>query len=112
MKFLYRERFLALVSLCRFTHLNFTGRRPAVPQHRRSFVPAPLTQRRVIMNRLLLATVALVTVFPAPAPAALMGRGPAPQFRDIPDLTRNAEANRQEQSTGTGEPELGRYRPD
>ena len=26
MKFLYRERFLALVSLWRFAHLNFTGR--------------------------------------------------------------------------------------
>ena len=61
------------------------------------------------MNRLLIATVALVTVFslpvsavsafPAPAPAALMGRGPAPRFRDIPDVPRNAEANRQEQST-------------
>src|SRR6478736_10535006 len=111
MKFLYRERFLALVSLCRFTHLNFTGRRPAVPQHRRSFVPAPLTQRRVIMNRLLLATVALVTVFslpasavsafPVPAPAPLMGPGSAPRFRDIPDVPRNAEANRQQQSTET-----------
>src|SRR6478736_7176941 len=74
--------------------------------------PPPLIQRRVIMNRLLIATVALVTVFslpasavtafPAPAPASLMGPGSAPRFRDIPDVTRNAEANRQQQSTETG----------
>ena len=64
------------------------------------------------MNRLLIATVALVTVFslpasavsafPAPAPASLMGPGSAPRFRDIPDVPRNAEANRQERSTETG----------
>jgi len=64
------------------------------------------------MNRLLIATVALVTVFslpasavtafPAPAPASLMGPGSAPRFRDIPDVPRNAEANRQQQSTETG----------
>lgn len=64
------------------------------------------------MNRLLIATVALVTVFsmPAsavtvfsmPASAALIGRGPAPQFRDIPEVSRNAEANRQVQSAEQG----------
>ena len=67
------------------------------------------------MNRLLIATIALVTVFsmPAsavtvfsmPAPAALTGRGPAPQFRDIPDVSRNTKANpehRQVQSTQPG----------
>ena len=64
------------------------------------------------MNRLLIATGALVTVFslpasavtafPAPAPASLMGPGSAPRFRDIPDVPRNAEANRQEWSTETG----------
>jgi hypothetical protein len=62
------------------------------------------------MNRLLIAiaTVALVTVFSMPAsvtvfampgPAALTGHGPAQQFRDIPDVPRNAEANRQVHST-------------
>ena len=55
------------------------------------------------MNKLLIGTVALVTVFsmPAsavtvfskPASAALIGRGPAPRFRDIPDVSRNTEAN-------------------
>jgi hypothetical protein len=57
------------------------------------------------MNKLLIAIVALVTVFSLPASAvtvfsgpsaALIGRGPAPRFRDIPDVSRNMEANNPE----------------
>ena len=67
------------------------------------------------MSRLLIAIIALVTVFSMPASAVtvfskpasadLIGRGPAPRFRDIPDVSRNAEANpehRQVQSTQPG----------
>jgi hypothetical protein len=40
------------------------------------------------MNKLLLATVALVTVFSMPALAV---PGPSPRFRDIPDVSTNPE---------------------
>ena len=53
------------------------------------------------MNKLLIATIALVTVFSTPA-SAMPGPGSPPRFRDIPDVSRNAEANRQEQSTKQG----------
>ena len=53
------------------------------------------------MNKLLIATIALVTVFSTPA-SAMPGPGSPPRFRDIPDVSRNAEANRQEQSTEQG----------
>jgi hypothetical protein len=46
-----------------------------------------------------------VTVFSKPASADLIGRGPAPRFSDIPDVSRNAEANpehRPVQSTQQG----------
>jgi hypothetical protein len=42
------------------------------------------------MNKLLVATFALVTVFSMPASAALTGPGSPPRFRDIPDVSRNA----------------------
>ena len=46
------------------------------------------------MNKLLVVTIALVTVFSMPASAASIGRGPRPpQVRDIPDVSRNMEAN-------------------
>jgi hypothetical protein len=43
------------------------------------------------MKKLLIATVALVTVFSMPASAALTGRGP--RLGDIPDVSRNTEAS-------------------
>lgn len=45
------------------------------------------------MNKLLVATIALVTAFSMPASAALTGPGSPPRFRDTPDLSRNTEAN-------------------
>ena len=52
---------------------------------------------------------ALVTVFSMsasafamPAPAGHIERGPVPRFRDIPDVSRNAEANPQVPSTEQG----------
>jgi hypothetical protein len=45
------------------------------------------------MIRLLVATIALVTVFSMPALAALTGPGSAPRVRDIPDLSRKKESN-------------------
>jgi DNA-binding MurR/RpiR family transcriptional regulator len=53
------------------------------------------------MHKLLVGTIALVTGFSMPAPAASIGRGPRPpQVRDIPDVSRNMEANlEQTQST-------------
>jgi hypothetical protein len=53
------------------------------------------------MNKLLIATIALVTVFSMPA-SAMPGPGSPPRFRDIPDVSRNAEANPQVQSTEQG----------
>src|SRR6476660_5249540 len=53
---------------------------------------SPPTQRRVIMNKLLLATIALVTVFSTPA-SAMPGPGSPPRFRDIPDVSRHTPAN-------------------
>ena len=56
------------------------------------------------MNKLLIASMALVTVFSTPA-LAMPGPGSPPRFRDIPDVSRNAEANtehRQVQSTEQG----------
>ena len=48
-----------------------------------------------------ITSIALVTVFSIPASAASIGRGPRPpQVRDIPDMSRNMEANlEQTQST-------------
>jgi hypothetical protein len=43
------------------------------------------------MNKLLVATIALVTVFSMPASAALTGS--PPRFRDTPQTSRNTEAN-------------------
>jgi hypothetical protein len=57
------------------------------------------------MNTFLIATVALLTVFSMPASAvsafpghsaALIGRGPVPRFRDIPEVSRNMEATNPE----------------
>ena len=42
------------------------------------------------MNKLLLATFALVTVFSMPA-SAVPGPGSPPRFRDIPDVSTNPE---------------------
>jgi hypothetical protein len=57
--------------------------------------------QEVTMNKLLVGTIALVTVFSMPASAASIGRGPRPpQVLDIPDVSRNMEANlEQSQST-------------
>jgi len=61
------------------------------------------------MDRLLIATIALVTVFSIsasafamPAPAGHIERGLVPRFRDIPNVSRNAEANPQVQSIEQG----------
>ena len=43
------------------------------------------------MNKLLVATIALVTAFSMPASAALTGS--PPPFRDIPETSKNNEAN-------------------
>ena len=44
------------------------------------------------MNKLLLVgTVALVTVFSMPNLAAPIGRGPAPPFRDMQDVSKNTD---------------------
>jgi hypothetical protein len=43
------------------------------------------------MNKLLVATIALVTAFSMPASAALTGS--PPRIRDIPEKLRNTEAN-------------------
>ena len=43
------------------------------------------------MNKLLVATIALVTAFSMPASAALTGS--PPRFRDIPEKSSNTEAN-------------------
>ena len=43
------------------------------------------------MNKILVATIALVTAFSMPASAALTGS--PPRFRDIPETSRNTEAN-------------------
>jgi hypothetical protein len=43
------------------------------------------------MNKLLVATFALVTVFSMPASAALTGPGSPPRFRDIPEVSTNPE---------------------
>jgi len=53
------------------------------------------------MKKLLVGTISLVTVFSIPASAGSIGRGPRPpQVRDIPDVSRNMEANlEQTQST-------------
>ena len=54
------------------------------------------------MNKLLVGTIALVTVFSMPASAASIGRGPRPpQVRDIPDVSRTMEANNLEQTQST-----------
>jgi hypothetical protein len=45
------------------------------------------------MNKLFVATIALVTVFSMPASAAHTGPGSHPRFRDVPDVSRNTEAN-------------------
>jgi hypothetical protein len=51
------------------------------------------------MNKLLIGTIALVTVFSMPASAA-PGYPHPPRFRAIPDVTTNTEANpEQRQST-------------
>jgi hypothetical protein len=44
------------------------------------------------MNKLLIATIALVTVFSPPA-SAMPGPGSPPMFRDIPDVSMNTHAN-------------------
>ena len=44
------------------------------------------------MNKLLIASIALVTVFSTPA-SAMPGPGSPPRFRDIPDISRNTHAN-------------------
>ena len=43
------------------------------------------------MNKLLVATIALVTAFSMPASAAVTGS--PPRFRDIPETSKNTEAN-------------------
>jgi len=56
------------------------------------------------MNKLLIATIALVTVFSTPA-SAMPGPGSPPRFRDIPDVSRNTHANPEQhlvQSTEQG----------
>ena len=57
--------------------------------------------QEVTMNKLLVGTIALVTVFSTAASAASIGRGPRPpQILDIPAVSRNMEANlEQSQST-------------
>jgi hypothetical protein len=42
------------------------------------------------------------SAFAMPAPAGHVERGPVPRFRDIPDVSRNAEANPQVPSTEQG----------
>ena len=52
------------------------------------------------MNKLFLSTIALVTVFSMPAWAVSPGNCCPPQFRAIPQVSKNAEANsEQRQST-------------
>ena len=52
------------------------------------------------MNKLLVHTIALVSVFSMPASAALAAEYSPPKFRAIPDVSRNMKANpEQRQST-------------
>jgi hypothetical protein len=56
------------------------------------------------MMKLLIATIALVTVFSTPA-SAMPGPGSPPRFRDIPDVSRSTHANPEQhlvQSTEQG----------
>jgi len=43
------------------------------------------------MNKLFVATIALVTVFSMPASAALTGPGSHPRLHEVPDVSRNTE---------------------
>jgi hypothetical protein len=50
------------------------------------------------MIKVLVATIALFTVFSMPALAALTGPGSAPRFRDSPDVSRNQGTERRASS--------------
>ena len=55
------------------------------------------------MNKLLIATIALVTVF-STAASAIPGPGSPPRFRDIPDVSRNTQANPEHHLVQSTEP--------